>query len=198
MKRRFAIIGHRAQSKGKLNLNDLAGSAGRLDVLLRAVNTSLFISHGIRMDTEITLHLQGGPGQIRRVLFDGASLRGVRPDERAIAGHIGKALKEPVPSIGQMIEINSGLIHSGGGIKQTIDEWKKDNVRIYILDAEGSKLDVQSLNSDSVGFILSDDAPFTDDEIEIFEGIERVSLGETWLQGHACISIIHHQLDLIG
>ena len=150
------------------------------------------------MDTEITLHLQGGPGQIRRVLFGGASLRGVRPDERAIAGHIGKALKEPVPSIGQMIEISSGLIHSGGGIKQTIDEWKKDNVRIYILDAEGSKLDVQSLNSDSVGFILSDDAPFTDDEIEIFEGIERVSLGETWLQGHACISIIHHQLDLIG
>ena len=198
MKRRFAIIGHRAQSKGKLNLNDLAGSAGRLDVLLRAVNTSLFISHGIRKDTEITLHLQGGPGQIRRVLFDGASLRGVRPDERAIAGHVGKALKEPVPSIGQMIEINSGLIHSGGGIKQTIDEWKKDNVRIYILDAEGSKLDVQLLNSDSVGFILSDDAPFTDDEIEIFEGIERVSLGETWLQGHACISIIHHQLDLIG
>ena len=34
MKRKFAIIGHRAQSKGKLNLNDLAGSAGRLDVLL--------------------------------------------------------------------------------------------------------------------------------------------------------------------
>ena len=47
-------------------------------------------------------------------------------------------------------------------------------------------------------FILSDDAPFTDDEIEIFKGIERVSLGETWLQGHACISIIHHQLDLIA
>ena len=195
MKRKFAIIGHRAQSKGKLNLNDLAGSAGRLDVLLRAVNTSLFISHGIRKDTEITLHLQGGPGQIRRVIFDGASLRGVRPDERAIAGHIAKALKEPVPSIGQMIEINSGLLHSGGGIKETIEQWRKENVRIYILDADGSKLDSETLNSDRVGFILSDDMPFTDEEKEIFEGIERISLGDTWLQGHACISIIHHQLD---
>tara|TARA_B100002051_G_C16644165_1_gene590290 strand:+ start:131 stop:724 length:594 start_codon:yes stop_codon:yes gene_type:complete len=197
MKRKFAIIGHRAQSKGKLNLNDLAGSAGRLDVLLRAVNTSLFISHGIRHDTEITLHLQGGPGPIRRVIFDGALLRGVRPDERAIAGHIAKALKEPVPSIGQMIEFNSGLLHSGGGIKQTIDEWKKDDFCIYILDADGRRLDAQSLNSDRVGFVLSDDMPFTDEEKEIFEGIERVSLGDTWLQGHACISIIHHHLDHI-
>ncbi len=197
MKRRFAIIGHRAQSKGKLNLNDLAGSAGRLDVLLRAVNTSLFLSHGIRKDTQITLHLQGGPGQSRRVLFDGETLRGVRPDERAIAGHIAKTLKEPVPSIGQIIEINSGLSHSGGGIKQTIDEWKRHNVRIFILDADGSKLDVQSINTDAVGFVLSDDMPFTNDETEIFDGLERVSLGETWLQGHACISIIHHQLDLV-
>ncbi len=197
MKRRFAMIGHRAQSNGKLNLNDLAGSSGRLDVLLRAVNASLFLSHGIRTNTQITLHLQGGPGQIRRVLFDGETLRGVRPDERAIAGHIAKALKEPVPSIGQNLKINSGLFHSGGGIKQTIDEWKKDDFCIYILDADGRRLDAQSLNSDRVGFVLSDDMPFTDEEKKIFGGIERVSLGDTWLQGHACISIIHHQLDLV-
>ena len=131
------------------------------------------------------------------MIFDGALLRGVRPDERAIAGHIAKALKEPVPSIGQMIEFNSGLLHSGGGIKQTIDEWKKDDFCIYILDADGRRLDAQSLNSDRVGFVLSDDMPFTDEEKEIFEGIERVSLGDTWLQGHACISIIHHHLDHI-
>ena len=59
MQRRFAIIGHRAPSKGKLNLNDLAGSCGRMDVLVRAVNTALFISHGMREDTHITLHLKG-------------------------------------------------------------------------------------------------------------------------------------------
>ena len=63
--------------------------------------------------------------------------------------------------------------------------------------ADGNKLDTESLNSESVGFVLSDDMPFTDDEKEIFEGIERVSLGDTWLQGHACISIIHYQLDHI-
>ena len=59
LKRFFAIIGHRAPSSGKLNLNDLSGS-GRMDVLVRAVNSALFISHGFRNDSLITLHLQGG------------------------------------------------------------------------------------------------------------------------------------------
>ena len=46
--RRFAIVGHRAMSKGKLPLNDLAGGAGRMDVLIRAVMSSLLTSHGLR------------------------------------------------------------------------------------------------------------------------------------------------------
>ena len=49
LERWFAIIGHRAPSEGTLNLNDLPGSGGRMDVLVRAVNAALFVSHGIRM-----------------------------------------------------------------------------------------------------------------------------------------------------
>ena len=60
MERWFAIIGHRAPSSGSLNLNDLAGSGGRMDVLARAVNSALFISHGIREDSHVLLHLMGG------------------------------------------------------------------------------------------------------------------------------------------
>ena len=84
MDRRFAIIGNRAPSSGKLNLNDLPGDGGRMDVLVRAVNSALFISHGIRKDTQIVVHLMGGSIP-RRVFFDGCELRGVRPDERSIA-----------------------------------------------------------------------------------------------------------------
>ena len=46
--RRFAIVGHRAMSKGKLPLNDLAGGAGRMDVLVRAMMAALLTSHGLR------------------------------------------------------------------------------------------------------------------------------------------------------
>ena len=39
--RRFAVVGHRAMSKGKLPLNDLAGGGGRMDVLIRATMAAL-------------------------------------------------------------------------------------------------------------------------------------------------------------
>ena len=195
MNRRFAIIGHRAPSSGKINLNDLAGSSGRMDVLARAVNTALFLSHGIRQDTDITLHLMGGVGPARRIWFQGSKLRGVYSDERAIAGQVGKALKQPVPAIGQWVEIHPGFLHSGGGIEQTIHEWNRAGVRTFVLDACGDPFDTDRHDEEGIGFILSDDQPFTDDYNEIFQHLEKVSLGNQWLQGHSCISILHHRLD---
>ena len=86
-------------SQGKLPLNDMAGAAGRMDVLVRALMAGLLTSHGLRHDTEVVLHLMGGPGPGRRRprvlaevgerellggavhLDDAAQLRGDRRDE---------------------------------------------------------------------------------------------------------------------
>ena len=155
----------------------------------------MFLSHGIRDDTDLTLHLLGGPGPARRILFEGSRLRGVYPDERAIAGQIGKALREPSPAIGQFAELHTGFWHSGGGIEQTINEWKKEGVRIFVLDASGIPFSTDEHSSESIGFVLSDDQPFTESELKCLDGLEKVSLGKTWLQGNACISILHHYLD---
>ncbi|MEE2759384.1 MAG: hypothetical protein VYA86_05340 [Candidatus Thermoplasmatota archaeon] len=195
MKRRFAIIGHRVPTSGKLNLNDLAGSSGRIDVLARAVNTALFLSHGIRQDVQVVLHLLGGPGPPRRIGFESDTVRGLHPDERAIAGQIGRALKDPVPAIGQIKELHTGFWHSGGSISQTIAEWKKQDVEIYSLDANGESINDRSYSDKKFGFILSDDQPFSESDLIAMEGISQLSLGTQWLQGHACISIIHHILD---
>ena len=195
MLRRFAIIGHRAPASGKLNLNDLAGSSGRIDVLARAVNTALFLSHGIRDDSQIILHLLGGPGPPRRICFEGKTVRGLHPDERAIAGQIGRALKEPVPAIGHKSELHSGFWHSGGSIKQTIAEWNNEDVSIFVLDAEGESISEISDQKGPIGFVLSDDQPFSKTDLDSLEGCQPLSLGDQWLQGHACISIIHHLLD---
>ena len=91
--RRFVIIGSRAQKQGKLNLNDLAGSCGRLDVILRSLNTTLFLSHGIRDDVEVVLHLMGGEKKPRRVWIDGSKVKGLHADERSIAGQLSKILQ---------------------------------------------------------------------------------------------------------
>ena len=177
-----------------MNLNDLAGDSGRMDVLVRAVNAALFVSHGIRRDTDITLHLCGGPGPDRRIWFNGKTLSGVRPDERSIAGQIKAILKRPVPAIGVLDEVTQGIFDMGGGLQETLSEWTQEGVSIHVLDAQGKGLDSLP-NCDTLGFLLSDHLPFTDTENKATAGLSKISLGSQWLQGHACVTIVQHALD---
>jgi len=195
LQRFFAIIGHRAPSSGKLNLNDLSGS-GRMDVLVRAINSALFVSHGIRKDSQILVHLQGSEGPDRRILFDGTTLSGVRPDERSIAGQIKSIMKLPIPPVGHFQEVTQGIFHSGGDISDTIDYWKKDGFEINILDINGKNISEKE-SVEKIGIILSDDLPFSVEEEKLFESFEKLSLGSEWLQGHSCIAITQYELDKI-
>ena len=201
--RRFAIVGHRAINDGKLPLNDLAGAGGRMDVLVRAINTALFLSHGIRDDSHITLHLMGGPGPPRRIWFEGSRLEGVHADERAIAGQIAKVLREPTPPVGRLEEVWTGLWHSGGDISTTIAEWRREEVTLVRLDADapplwvegGSPPDGEDVDT-RFGFFLSDDRTFTTEEIVAMDAaMPARSLGEQWIQGHSAIAVVHHLLD---
>ena len=193
--RRFAIVGHRAMSKGKLPLNDLAGGAGRMDVLIRAVMSALLTSHGLRDNVEVVLHLQGGPGPHRRLKFVGSELRGFHAEERSVAGLVAKAIREPLPAIGQWIERTPGLYDGGGKLSHTLSEWNEST--IVRLDANADRLwkskssiPLESKpNNQSIAFLLSDDQP-----LETIDGLPR-SLGTTWLQGHHAIAICHFLLD---
>ncbi len=196
--RRFAIVGHRAMSKGKLPLNDLAGGAGRVDVLVRATMSALLTSHGLRNDTEVILHLMGGPGPPRRIRFDGSQLTGLHADDRSIAGVIGKVIATPQPPIGHWSNVSKGLCHSGGDLSTTLRDWSDTTVVVLDADAprlwrRGAKLpDRSQANEQQVGFVLSDDQPLTSVEKH---GLLARSLGETWLQGHLAIGIVHFLLD---
>ena len=197
-RRNFAIIGHRAINSGKLQLNDLPGIGGRMDVLLRAVNSALFLSHGIRKNVCIILHLMGGPGPPRRIMFDGAKLRGLHTDERAIAGKVAKVISEPVPPIGIFSYFGEGISHSGGDISTTISEWKKNGSKIIRLSADSEPFEKYIENCDmeqEISFILSDDADFSPEEYAIMQEIHSYSIGKKWLQGHSAITIVHHILD---
>ena len=193
--RYFAVVGHRAMNKGKLPLNDLAGGAGRMDVLIRAVMSSLLTSHGIRENVEVILHLQGGQGPNRRLKFVGSELRGFHAEERSVAGLIAKAIREPMPAIGQWIERTPGVYDGGGQLSQTLKEWKDFDIIRLDADAErlwkgGANIPTTSIsNSQTIAFLLSDDQP-----LNIEEGLPR-SLGSTWLQGHHAIALCHFLLD---
>ena len=192
--RHFAIVGHRAPASGNLNLNDLAGSGGRMDVLARAISSALFLSHGIREDTTITLHLMGGPGVSRRIRFNGAEVKGLHVDERAIGGRIRSVITDPVPPRGQWVSHGTGIEHSGGDLETTLAEWDSLEIMTYVLSKDAPRF-IKDVNQKELGFILSDDLPFNSDEEKIIANLSRCSLGNQWLQGYIAIAIVHHILD---
>ena len=195
---KFAVMGHRAMAKGKLPLNDLAGGAGRMDVLIRATMAALLTSHGLRTDTVVVLHLMGGPGPPRRIKFDGAHLKGLHADERSIAGTIAKVIALPLPPIGRWNEVTAGLSHSGGNLNTTLREWSE--AKVVVLEAHAPRLWAEGAvlpqkgekKTNDLVFVLSDDQPL--DAEEVSPHVER-SLGDVWLQGHMAVGVVHFLLD---
>ncbi len=190
--RRFVIVGTRAMSKGKLPLNDLGGGAGRMDVLIRALMAALLTSHGIRKNVEVILILGGGPGPSRRIKFVGSQLIGLHAEERSIAGQIAAVIRQPMPPRGHWVSRNPGIFDGGGDLEMTLKEWNHPIIR---LDAEAPSLfageipNQEQSHSDEIGFIIGDDKA-----LDTARGIPR-SLGKEWLQGNACITIVHYLLD---
>tara|TARA_B100000287_G_scaffold434013_1_gene497236 strand:+ start:144 stop:731 length:588 start_codon:yes stop_codon:yes gene_type:complete len=195
MKKKFALIGHRVPSHGKLNLNDLAGSCGRLDVVLRSVNTALFLSHGIRDDVEVVLHFMGGEKKPRRIWIDSSNVKGLHADERSIAGQISKILQTPLPPIGMKYELQNGIFHGQGTLEDTLSEWKNEDVVPIHLDINGNIISEDLKKYENIGFIISDDQPFNDDEISLLSEVKKISIGKKWIQGHSVIAILHHYMD---
>tara|TARA_B100001564_G_scaffold235464_1_gene199002 strand:- start:1511 stop:2131 length:621 start_codon:yes stop_codon:yes gene_type:complete len=198
-------------SQGKLPLNDMAGGAGRMDVLVRALMASLMTSHGFRKDTEVVLHLQGGPGPNRRIRIDGAAVKGIHAEERSVAGQIAKILKEISPPKGRWIERSKGIWDSRGDLQDTLQDWSDST--IIALDANGERLwsndslipleskplskieqngEEMIVDGIDIGFILSDDKPL---ESQLPDDVKLRSLGDVWLQGHMAIAICHFLLD---
>ena len=184
-------------ARGKLPLNDLAGAGGRFDVLVRATTAALLTSHGLREDVEVILHLGGGPGPARRLRLNAATLRGLHADERSAAGMLGTALLKPQPPRGQWREVTPGLDESGGALADTLREWSESTVFVLDADApsfEGMLAEQPDLVEGDLGFVLSDDKPLTDADLGDHT-VDRCSLDERWLQGHAAVHIVHWLLD---
>ena len=91
--RRFAILGSTARADAGFNLNDVAGTSGRLDVLLRCIRAAMMASHGLREEVVVYLVLGAGPRAPRTVRLDSAGVRFLRPDERSLAVLLRKVLE---------------------------------------------------------------------------------------------------------
>ena len=186
VKRNFVIIGHRAHTAADWKLDDLCGGAGRLDVLVRCVTAALWKSHGIRRDTDVWLLLTGPPNPPITVHLSGEKIRYLNPDERSTAALIRNGLIKFKRENGPM-ETSPGITMERIGLSGVLKKLPNP-----VLLSENGKDEIEEAKT----FILGDDKDPTEEEMENLCGLPKISLGKESLLSSACITLIHHLLDI--
>jgi tRNA (pseudouridine54-N1)-methyltransferase len=182
----FAVIGHLAKTTGDFSLNDMPGGAGRMDVLCRCVNTSLFLSHDLRRDVTIYLVLLGGTDSPKTVMISGEKVRYLSPDERSAGSLIKKALE--IPSGDEFRESTKGVFVRRGGLDRLLTEHE-----FSVLDENGT--DIAGVGELPGAFILSDHMDFTPMEQEMTKDLPRYSVGPRVLHADHTITVLLNGID---
>ena len=193
--RRFIIVGHKASTTADFKLDDIAGGAGRLDVLLRCVNSAFFLSHRIRTDVEVFLVLKGPGDPPKTLRFVGSELRYLNPDERSTAALIRNALLQK--GEGER-RCSPGIYVSERSYQDVLSNISKES-KIYYLKEDGE--DVRSVQfPPDCTFVLGDDQDLTAAEEEILMAYEpkKVSLGPISYHADHCITLVNNELDRKG
>ena len=191
--RRFVITGHRALSTADFKLDDIAGGAGRLDILVRCVNSSFFLSHALRQDTELYLILMGGTDAPKTIRFAGAELRYLNPDERSTSSLIRNALLKKLGN-GET-KASPGIYVSKRSFTDVVDGLAAIS-RIMYLKEDGTDIRDADLTGDMT-FILGDDRDLTEDEetVVLNHRPGKVRLGPLSLHADHCIIVAHNEID---
>lgn len=186
-------MGHKAHSTAGFKLDDLAGGAGRMDVLLRCVNSAFFLSHDIRTDVIVYLILLGPEAAPRTVRFVGSELRYLNPDERSTGALVRNAL---LKKSGEEVKSSPGVYVSNRGLHEVLEEAAGSGQLVYLKENGISYREMQY--ADNVTFVLSDHKDLTpEEEQELMDRTKDViSLGPTSYHADHCITVMNHELDL--
>lgn len=190
--RRFVVLGHRAITSADFKLDDLCGSTGRLDILLRCVNSSFFISHDIRRDVEITMLLLGDPNPPKTVRIVGSEVKYLNPDERSTAALIRNALLQKP---GGEKKTSPGIYVSERSYSEVLSNISKES-QMHYLKEDGEDIRDCSFGED-ITFVLGDDQDLNEEEEKILMSYEpkKISLGPISYHADHCLTVVNNELD---
>ena len=193
MSRAFVLLAHEVPTTPDVPLDDLAGGAGRLDLLARAVVSTLLVSHGIRED--VTTYLVVRDTYVIR--FEGRSLRGLHPDERSTAAQVRAALETAEGVVGRGERAHSPGVHvRKGGLGTVLETVDGTVVRLHENGTPASEV----TPPEDPAFVLSDHQDFAEDEMELLaEAADwRLRLGPRALHADDAVAVAHNWLDTGG
>lgn len=192
--RSFVLLAQKGATEPFL-IEDLPGSGGRMDLVARCVNSSLWLSGDIRRDTDFHVVLCKGSRSPVRITFFGNWISNISPDERNIASWINRALR--MISDSDESDIQQGINVKREDLMSLIKGF--GNRPIYILSQDGGDIREEDIRQDAV-FILGDNKglPSEYEESLINGGASKISIGPAVYLSSHCISVIHNELDRRG
>jgi tRNA (pseudouridine54-N1)-methyltransferase len=199
MTRRFVIIGQKATASPSFSLIDIAGTSGRLDILLRCLRSALLVSHGLRRDTVVYLVLLGGELAPRVLRVDGRHVRFIRPDERMLAILVQKALAR-VPAdaeLGVWNELRPGLAVARGGLETVLADLGTSASNAYVLEENARDLRDGPLASEDVVVFVGDHHGFDEATRARLEELGATAIGVGPISIHAddAITVVCNEMD---
>ena len=192
--RRFIVLGHRAFTTPDFKLDDICGGAGRLDVLVRCVNSAFFLSHDLRKDSEIYLVMEGGLDAPKTVRFYGPELKYLNPDERSTASLIRNALLKK-PKDKTEVRSTPGVYISKMSFSDVMEKLSQTCRFIYLRE-DGT--DVREYDfPEEPCYILGDDRDPTEEEEEIMSQYpyDKICLGPVSYHANHCMVIVLNEMD---
>ncbi len=191
--RRFLVVGPRAVPAADFSLDDLAGAAGRMDILLSAANAALLLAHDIRRDAEADLLLLGPPDPPRLVRILGHRVRSYQPDVRSNAALLRKALEH-----GSRVEreVSPGILASKATFPEALD--RLGPTFVYLKEG-GKDIRTAAVPADAT-FVLSDNQNLTAEEEKAVLDRDAlvVGLGPHAIHTDQAIVLVQNELDRRG
>lgn len=194
--REFILRALKAATSPDFNLNDLPGSAGRMDLVCRCISNALWISNDLRRDTIIHVVLEGPNSPPKTISFEGNNLKNAGPDERNIASHIKNALRTGLDlKLEEEVEVSPGIKIAKRSFESLIKEKSRYSQLLY-LHPEGT--DIREMKfEDNVCVVFGDHVGMPRKSESLLErlGTRKVSLGAMIYLASHCIVIMHNELD---
>jgi len=190
--RQFVIVGHRAATSGDFSLDDMPGSAGRIDILARCVTAAFLTSFNIRRDTRVRLVLLGQPDPPKSIRLEGAELRYLNPDERSTGALIRKALKADITH-GERASMR-GIYVQRANLREVVLQIGEEGGLFY-LDENGIDLRDATFDANNATFMLGDHLGLLEEEEALIAPSKRISVGPIKLHTDHCITIVHNEMD---
>jgi len=196
--RRFVLLGQRASASPDFLLDDLAGTSGRLDVLLRALRAALMVSHGLRQDTVCYLVLLGGERAPRTLRFEGATARFLRPEERSLATLVKKVLAAAPAVSDRFTLVRPGISSVDAGLSAVLADL--EGATPYVLEEGAPDIRGAAIEAANAAFFVGDHLGFDPaSRAELLRiGATPLGLGPVSVHVEDAVAIVANELDRRG